>query len=166
MQFLEQLAATYTTYTTYTTTTNDVDAGVLAGMMIFYVIFIIGSYVLTSWFMMMLFKKAGVAGWKAWVPAYNMWKMLQLGGQPGWWVILAFIPFVNIASLVFLCIAAYNIGLKLSKDGVWVVLFIFLEIVWLGILGLDSSKWDDSKGAKSLTPEVMPPTSAPDRAKA
>jgi hypothetical protein len=43
-----------------------------------------------------IFVKADRAGWKAIIPIYNLWVLLEIVGRPGWWIILFFIPFVNI----------------------------------------------------------------------
>src|SRR5690606_4273977 len=98
------------------------------------------------------FKKAGVESWKAWVPVYNNWVMLQLGGQQGWWAVVAFIPVANLVAAVFMCIAMYNIGLKLGKEGAFVLLAIFLYAVWLIWLAVDKSTWKEAAGTPSLTP--------------
>ena len=45
--------------------------------------------------MWQVFVKAGEAGWKAIIPIYNIWVLLEIIGRPGWWIILFFIPFVN-----------------------------------------------------------------------
>jgi hypothetical protein len=55
---------------------------------------------------------------------------------------------------VFQCIAAYNIGKKLTFDSAMVVLYIFVGIVWLGIAGLGKAKFDDKQGKPSLAPTV------------
>lgn len=89
-----------------------------------------------------LFEKAGEAGWKAIVPVYNSWVFLRLGNQPGWLILLAFIPVVQLVTVVFLAIAAYNIGLKLAKPSWYVILYLFLPVVWLLILAFDSSVWN------------------------
>jgi hypothetical protein len=107
-------------------------------------LFIAGVYVVTSLFLSRIFKKAGIPGWIAWVPFYNSWKTLELGGQQGFWAVLAILPLVNYVSLVFTYIAMYHIGLRLGKSGAWVVLAIFVPIVWYGILAFDSSKWDET----------------------
>ena len=39
-----------------------------------------------------LFEKAGVPGWKAFVPFYNTWEMLTLAGRPRHWVFWQFVP--------------------------------------------------------------------------
>jgi hypothetical protein len=118
---------------------------IFATVMIIYVVVPVITYVIYALLLGQIFHKAGQPRWIAWVPFYNNWKLLELGNQPGFWAVLAIIPFVNIASAVFMYIAMYYIGLKFSKSGAWVVLAIFLPIVWMAILALDSSKYDDKK---------------------
>ncbi|SJM70890.1 DUF5684 domain-containing protein [Gulosibacter sp. 10] len=106
------------------------------------------GYVITAWFMMTVFKKMNIEGWKAWVPFVNTWTFLEAGAWPGWISLIpliAWVPFIGqfatIALAVFMIMAAYRIGVGFGKDGAWVVLFIFLPIVWLGIVAFDSSRW-------------------------
>jgi hypothetical protein len=118
--------------------------GLIFGLV--YFVFLIGIYIVVSWFLMRVFRKAGIEGWKAWVPFYNYWVFLELGGQPGWLVILSVIPIASIIPAIFMCIAAYHIGAAFDKpDAGWVILFIFLGAVWLGIIAFDSSRWDHSR---------------------
>jgi signal peptidase I len=42
-----------------------------------------------------MFKKAGVEGWKAFVPFYNVWIMVELAGMKRYWFYLQFIPIVG-----------------------------------------------------------------------
>jgi hypothetical protein len=148
-----QSSSDFTTYTTTTTGDSSVSAGVAAGLIIGYFVALIISYVITAFFLGKIFKKAGVESWVAWVPFYNIWKALELGGQQGFWSILIILPFVNIVAAIFMIIAFYNIGLKLGKSGAFVVLAIFLPIVWLIWLALDKSVWNDALGAPSKAPE-------------
>jgi hypothetical protein len=123
-------------------------AGAVAGLLftlIFmgvYIVLIIAIYVVTALFLSKIFVKAGEPAWKAWVPGYNTWVFLELGGQAGWWILVALVPIVGIAASVFMCIAAYNVGLRFGKTGAWVVLYIFLPYVWFGILAFDRSVWN------------------------
>lgn len=39
-----------------------------------------------------MFEKAHVPGWKAFIPFYNTWIMLELAGRPKYWVFLQLIP--------------------------------------------------------------------------
>ncbi|RWZ78205.1 MAG: hypothetical protein EOT05_00330 [Candidatus Microsaccharimonas sossegonensis] len=168
MNNLLQLAQSSYDYT-YTTTSSNTDPSIAAalsvGILLFYFITIAITYVVTSIFLGMIFKKAGVPAWVAWVPFYNTWKLLEIGGQQGFWAILAVIPFVNLVSAVFTFIAMYNIGLKFGKSGAFVVLGIFLPIVWLIWLAVDTSKWNNSLGEPSRAvehnPNATPPAATP-----
>lgn len=154
MNIFTQIAQVVTTETTTTTLTTGEAAAVGAVVMTILAvgfIFAAISYIISSLCLMSIFKKAGVPGWMAWVPFVNNWKTLEIGGQPGFWAILAIIPIVNIVSAVMLYIAMYHIGLKLGKSGAFVVLAIFLPIVWLIWLALDKTPWnDEASDAPSL----------------
>ena len=43
-----------------------------------------------------LFVKAGRQGWEALIPIYSFYIMLKLTGRPMWWMVLYFIPVINI----------------------------------------------------------------------
>jgi len=138
---------------------TDLDPGVGIALIIGYFIFIVILYVVFSFIMGRIFKKAGEDAWKAWVPVYNSWVFLELGGQKGYWSLLAFVPVVNIASAIFMAIAAYHIGLNLQKEGWFVVLYILLSPVWFIWLAFDSSTWKGGNlaAAPAGTPAYQPP---------
>lgn len=138
-------------------------AGIGIEIFIFVLIFFIIGYALGSWLLGRIFKKAGVASWKAWVPIYSSWVQLEIGGQKGFWILLAFIPVVNIVTIVFYYMALYTIGLKLGKSGAFVLLGIFLPIVWLVWLAFDDSKWlgADSSTVAATDPPYQPPALVP-----
>ncbi len=88
-------------------------------------------YVFVMW---KVFEKAGLPGWGAIVPIYNIYLICKMGGKPGWYVLLFFIPFVNfvISLLVYLGVAR-----KFNKSdgfgvGLWLLGFIFLPILAFG----------------------------------
>ena len=141
------------TYIYDTPTTSGVDAALWSGIVAFLFFFALLSYAITAFLLGKVFQKAGVPQWAAWVPVYNTWNLLKMGNQQPFWAILAFIPFVNILSLIFLYIAMYHIGLKLHKEGWFVLLAIFLPIVWMIWLGFDDSKWP--KTHASTTPKSV-----------
>lgn len=111
-------------------------------------------YVVVAFFMMKVFDKAGVEGkWRAWVPVYNAMVFAKLGDLSPWVALIAWgatillAPFglSAIAALLpaaVMAVAAWRIGLKLQKDTPWVILWIFLSPVWLGIAAFDSSRWN------------------------
>ena len=126
-------------------------AAFLGIMLVIGFIIAIAGYVLVSLFLMRIFDKAGVQGkWRAWVPVYNYLVFAKLGDVSPWVVLIAFalslIPYLNfltgIALAVVMALAAWRIGLKLQKDAVWVILWVLLSVVWLGINAFDKSRWN------------------------
>ncbi len=85
------------------------------------------------------------------MPIYNTWKLLEIGGQQGFWAVLGVIPIINIVSSVFTYIAMYHIGKRLGKDDWFVLLAIFLPLVWLIWLAFDDSKWSGPRVAQTTT---------------
>ncbi|MGN8552543.1 UNVERIFIED_CONTAM: DUF5684 domain-containing protein [Microbacterium sp. SLM126] len=121
----------------------------------FLFILAIAGYVITSWFLMKIFEKAGVQGkWRAWVPVYNTLIFVKLGDLNPWWLlilwgasaVLGWIPVIGglfpLAAFVYTLLAAWRVGLKLQKEAVWLILYFFLSIVWLGINAFDKSRWN------------------------
>ena len=43
-----------------------------------------------------VFERAGERGWAVLVPIYNLYILCRIAGMSGWWVLVAFIPLVNI----------------------------------------------------------------------
>ena len=121
----------------------------------FVLIFAVAGYVVTSWFLMKIFDKAGVQGrWRAWVPVYNSLIFAKLGDLNPWWllilwgggIVLSWIPVLGnlilLAAFIYTLLAAWRVGLKLQKEAVWLVLYFFIAIVWLGINAFDKSRWN------------------------
>lgn len=121
----------------------------------FFLLFLVAGYVIGSWFLMKIFDKAGVQGrWRAWVPVYNTLIFVKLGDLNPWWllilwggaVVLGWVPvlgwLIGLAAFVYTMLAAWRVGLKLQKEAVWLILYFFLSIVWLGINAFDRSRWN------------------------
>lgn len=70
--------------------------GFLLGGLAFAVIVIIGLW--------KLFEKAGEPGWAAIIPIFNVIVLLKIAGRPVWWVVLYFIPIVNIVAAIIVSI--------------------------------------------------------------
>ncbi len=85
-----------------------------------------------------LFTKAGKPGWAAIIPIYNLIVMIQIAGKSGWWILLYFIPIVNIVVSVLVMMGlAKNFG-----RGVGTVLgLIFLPMIFLLILGFGDAEY-------------------------
>ena len=48
----------------------------------------VGVYLLISFASISLFRKVGVAEWKAWVPIVREWEMFRLAGMTPWWAVI------------------------------------------------------------------------------
>ncbi len=74
-----------------------------------------------------LYKAAGYAPWKAAVPVYNAVVLMRIINRPTWWVILLFIPVVNLIMFLVIWVETLrSFGKNSSKD-------TFLGIVTLGL---------------------------------
>ena len=62
-----------------------IDPGALAALSLVQLLVGIGVYVWLALALMAVFRKVGVAPWKAWVPVLNGWELFVLGGMRGWW---------------------------------------------------------------------------------
>jgi hypothetical protein len=106
-------------------------SGAGSAVTIIIVLAIIVFYIAAYW---RIFTKAGEPGWGAIVPIYNLYLYCKIAGRPEWWLILLFIPFINI---VFSLILAMDIAKAFSKSsgfgiGLWLLSFIFVPILGYG----------------------------------
>lgn len=133
--------------------------GLLIAAFFFWLVIILAGYVITSFFTMKVFDKAGVQGkWRAWVPVYREMVFAKLGDLNPWGVLiligaavlLNLIPYVNfllgwvpsVAAFVYIILAAWRVQTKLGKETPWIILAVFLYVVWLGIMAFDRSRWN------------------------
>nr|WP_298660758.1 signal peptidase I [uncultured Flavobacterium sp.] len=72
-----------------------------------------------------LYTLAGKKAWEAFVPVYNGFKLMELINRPKWWIILLFIPIINLLLLPVIWIETLRtFGKKSTGD------------MWLGVLSL------------------------------
>ena len=90
-----------------------------------------------------VFAKAGRPGWAAIIPIYNIYTLVKVSGNSGWFVLLYFIPVVNIIISV---IDALGVAKNFGKSGVFgfVGLWLFSLIGYL-ILGFGSAQYVGEK---------------------
>lgn len=104
----------------------------------FVLLITVAVYVLNGFALMKLFRKVGVEPWAGWVPIFNVWRLLELGGMQGWYSLFSLVPFARIVTTVFTAIANYRTGLAFRKSGGYVVLWIFLPFVWAFVLAAEN----------------------------
>lgn len=74
------------------------------GMLIYFVVFAL--IIVTTW---KLYRKANKPGWASIVPVYNYVVLLEIVGRPIWWILLSFVPLVNVY-------VAFVVALDLAKS--------------------------------------------------
>jgi len=136
-----------TTYTpTYTTTKVDSGGSALFGgtLMLFYLAVLVVA-VIGMW---KVFTKAKQPGWAVLIPFYGTYVLLKIIGRPGWWLLLYFIPFVNIIVSI---INAVDLAKSFGKSETFGVVGLWLfNIVGYLMLGYGPDKYvgPSAKSAK------------------
>ncbi len=85
-----------------------------------------------------VFVKAGHPGWAAIIPFYNYYVLLKIVGRPGWWLILYFIPLVNIIVWI---IVAIDLSKSFAKSTGFAVGLILLAFIFIPILGFGPASY-------------------------
>lgn len=85
------------------------------------------------------FSKAGLHGWGAIIPVYNIYLLVKLAGRPGWWVILFFVPVANTAVAILVALGAARAFGKSTEFGV-IGLYMFPFVGYL-MTGFGSAKY-------------------------
>ncbi len=85
-----------------------------------------------------VFVKGGRPGWAAIIPFYNYYVLLKIVGRPGWWLILYFIPIVNIIVWI---IVAIDLAKSFAKSSGFAVGLILLAFIFIPILGFGPASY-------------------------
>jgi len=114
------------------------DYGAAAGMGAGMVILMLAVAALMIVSMWKIFTKAGKPGWASIIPIYNFVVMLQIAQKPEWWIILMFIPFVNIIIAIIIAVA---IAEKFGKTSGFAIGMILLPIIFYPILAFGDARY-------------------------
>ncbi|MDX1407406.1 MAG: DUF5684 domain-containing protein [Saprospiraceae bacterium] len=90
-----------------------------------------------------VYEKAGKPGWAAIIPIYNIIVLMEIIGKPPWWVILYFIPGVNI---IFIIWATNLLSKSFGKDEAFTVGLLILSVVFWPILGFGNAQYQGPAG--------------------
>jgi Family of unknown function (DUF5684) len=102
-----------------------------------------------------VFTKAGQPGWAAIIPIVNTYFLCKVAGRPGWWVILMFIPFVNLIIWIILCI---DVAKSFGKGAGFGIGLLLLPIIFFPILGFGSAQY---QGPSASPPVAVAPPPQP-----
>ena len=100
-----------------------------------------GILILTVAGMWTVFSKAGQPGWACLVPLYNMVVLLQVAGRPTWWLVLMFLPFVN---MVIFLIVMIDVAKAFGKGAGFGLGLFFLGPVFYPMLGFGDAEYSSA----------------------
>jgi len=102
---------------------------------------IVVFYIICLW---KVFEKAGQPGWAAIIPIYNLYIILKIAGRPGWWLLLYFVPVVN---LVISIIVMIDFAKAFGKGVGFALGLIFLGIIFYPLLAFSDDTYTGGKAA-------------------
>ncbi len=119
-------------------------SAVAAGVGLVFLVLYLSIIVLVIAGMWKTFAKAGQPGWGCIIPIYNTYLMTKIAGRPWWWLLLFFIPFVNI---IFAIILMVDIAKSFGKGVGFAVGMILLSPIFFCILGFGSAEYQGPAAA-------------------
>ena len=99
---------------------------------------IIGIIVAGMW---TTFNKAGKPGWAAIIPIYNTYLLIKIGDNAWWWLILFFIPIVNILAAAKVSI---DVAGKFGKGVLFGLGLALLPFICYPILGFGGTQYQNT----------------------
>jgi hypothetical protein len=84
------------------------------------------------------FIKAGQPGWASIIPLYNLYILLKIVNKPGWWLLLFFVPLVNI---VIAIIVALEVAKAFGKSSGFGIGLALLGPIFYMILGFGDARY-------------------------
>ncbi len=92
-------------------------------------------YVVAMW---IIFQKAQKPGWAILIPFYNIIVYLDIIGRPWWWLLLMFVPIVNVVIAV---IVTHDLSLAFKRDAWFTVGLFFFPWIFAPILAFGKDKY-------------------------
>lgn len=148
-------------YTTIQPAATQAAANSMASLIVSLIMALIATAVLAIVIVSMwkVFKKAGQPGWAALIPIYNTYIVIKIADKPVWWLLLLFIPYVNI---VFLFLIVVGVAKAFGKSGVFGVFMLgFFGFIGYPMLAFGDAQYQgvqSASGTPSDTPPTVPPT--------
>lgn len=121
------------------TTSYSSDSGLGTAIAWFYLFIVLLAAVVAIIGVWKMYQKAGQPGWAAIVPIYNIYVLIKVAGRPGWWLLLYFIPLINIVVAIIL---ALDIAKRFGQNEVFgiVLLWLFSAVGYV-ILGFGEAEY-------------------------
>ena len=103
----------------------------MTGWLLFFIIIQIVHF-LGTW---KLYQKAGRKAWEAALPLYNAYVLMKIINRPAWWIVLLFIPIINLLMFPVIWVETIrSFGKNSTTDSFFVVLSLGLYIYYVSYL--------------------------------
>ncbi|MGF7010642.1 hypothetical protein M2146_001166 [Lachnospiraceae bacterium PF1-22] len=103
-----------------------------------YVIFMLAVIIISTVAFWKLYEKAGIPGWKIFIPFYNQYLLYQILWGNGWYFLLTFIP---LGGLVFQISSMFRMAKAFGKETGFGFGLLFLSIIFLPILAFGDAEY-------------------------
>ncbi len=117
--------------------------GLLVFLIILFSFAIAAFYLYCAW---RIFEKAGKPGWAALIPIFNTLAQLEIVQRPLWWVLLMFIPGVN---LVITIIIIFDLAKVFGKENGFAFGLLFLAPIFVPILAFGNATYQSRVSSES-----------------
>ena len=114
------------------------------GSFVFIALALVVFYVFVYW---RIFEKAGKPGWAAIIPIYSGLVLLNIVGKPWWWILLFFIPGINIIIGIWVL---NLLSLSFGKGIGFTLGLIFLSFIFYPILAFSNAEYIGPAGGKTI----------------
>ncbi len=84
------------------------------------------------------YQKAGKASWKAFIPFFNIYELMEIINRPKWWMIFVYIPIVNLLMIPVLWVQLLKVFGKKESFDMWLaVLTLGLYVAYVNYVEID-----------------------------
>ena len=103
-----------------------------------------------------LYLKSGFKAWEALIPIYNFIILMKIIKRPSWWVILLFIPTINLIMLIVILIRLLNVfGKKTYMNYILLIISLGLYIFYINYDSKTKYETENSSSVKTNFKETI-----------
>lgn len=119
---------------------DDTFSPIVVVLMSAFVVAVVVFMIAAAW---KVFTKAGEPGWFSLIPILNTYTVIKIAGRPGWWLILTFVPVVNVVIMVIVIV---DLATAFGKGVGFALGLMLLSPIFIAILGWGSSRYVGPQG--------------------
>jgi len=95
-----------------------------------------------------VFKKAGQPGWAAIIPYYQIYILIKIEEEPGWWILWLLVPLLNL----FIFWGIFDrLAQRFGKGEGFAAGLLFLPFIFFPILGFGNAQYQPLKAIDRVT---------------